>query len=243
MKKIRILLYKLFGLKCYLRIISKIYIFITSKGLFQKRYPELFYLKKLIKPGFVCVDIGANLGYYSYHLAKLCGNKGFVYAIEPVNILADIWNKNLSKYKNVRLYNYALGEKNGFVKMAMPFIDGVLHHGMTKIHDQNKNSEVIYFDVEMVIADELFEDLERIDYIKIDVEGYESLVIDNMLKVIKTHKPIIQAELSGIENRNQSIKILTDIGYNIYILKYNDLRLINENEILKWEGDFYFIYK
>ena len=54
---------KLVGLKAYYIIISRIYTSLTANGFLKKKYPELFYLEKIIKPGFVCIDIGANMGY------------------------------------------------------------------------------------------------------------------------------------------------------------------------------------
>ncbi|MDD4149846.1 MAG: hypothetical protein PHE33_07440, partial [Bacteroidales bacterium] len=62
MKIFRVILYKIFGLKVYLKIVSKLYIKYISCGFGKDKYPELHYLNSIIKPGFVCIDIGANLG-------------------------------------------------------------------------------------------------------------------------------------------------------------------------------------
>lgn len=241
MRLIRIFLYKVFGLKRYLKLISGFYLLLIRNGFLKKQYPELFFLEKLIKPGDVCIDIGANLGYYSYFLAKYCGKLGFVYSVEPVDLFADIFVKNTSRYKNIRLYRFALGERNDFVKMKMPIIKGVLHHGMTKISNYGDESEAIYFDVKMIIPDELFSDLDKLNFIKIDVEGYESIVVSNFKNTIKKHLPIIQAELSGKENRNCTINILKELGYEIFILENFHLRKIKKEEIENWGRDFYFL--
>jgi hypothetical protein len=84
MKQIRNILLQVLGLKLYLRLISKIYITCISLGMWKKKYPELFYLDSILKPGNTCIDIGANLGYYSTKMSKLVGISGKVYAIEPI---------------------------------------------------------------------------------------------------------------------------------------------------------------
>ncbi|MBK6951045.1 MAG: hypothetical protein IPH24_03080 [Crocinitomicaceae bacterium] len=66
MKLIRKILVKILGLKGYLRLVSRIYIISISMGWMRQKYPELFFLKKLVKPGSTVLDIGANLAYYSF---------------------------------------------------------------------------------------------------------------------------------------------------------------------------------
>ena len=65
--------------------------------------------------------------------------------------------------------------------------------------------------------------IEKIDFIKVDVEGYESIVFENMTELLKKHKPFIQSELSGSENRNAVINLLKSIDYKVYILKNNEM--------------------
>jgi len=264
MKTIKYLLYKILGLKIYLKIVSYIYIKYMDWGFGKTKYTELHYLKNIIKPDFFCIDIGANLGYYSYFLSKLIGKDGKLIAIEPVPLFGKIWEKNIRrlKIKNAVLYPYALGAENKKVKMGMPVIKGNVHHGMTKIIEniniyqkkkftsirKNKNNIGKIFNVEMKIPDELFEKLKKLDFIKIDIEGYEYIALKNMKKTLRKHKPIIQAELSGKENRRKSIELLYYMSYNIYILKSNQLVEIiydetDNDEIDNYDGDFYFITK
>src|ERR1043165_8882429 len=95
MKLVRKLLLRLVGLKAYYIIISRIYTSLTASGFLKKKYPELFFLQKIIKPGFVCIDIGANMGYYSTFLSRLAGESGKVYSVEPVPMFVDILKLNL----------------------------------------------------------------------------------------------------------------------------------------------------
>jgi FkbM family methyltransferase len=242
MKAIRKILVKILGIKGFIKLASKTYLLLVKNGFLKKKYPELFFLQEFIKDGSTSIDIGANVGYYSYFLSKYSGSNGKVYAVEPIPMFGEIWIKNTRKtgYKNLTLYPYALGAENTLVKMGIPEVDGVLHHGMTKIVSTREEKYLEYYDVEMKIPDELFGNIEKIDFIKCDVEGYENYVFSNMQETIKTHMPFIQSELSGYENRKKVIEMLEGLGYITQILENGKLRQIVTDEIKTLSCDFYF---
>jgi len=241
-KLIRLILYKTFGLKAYLTIVSHIYLDYIRVGCGKKKYPELHFLKKIIKPGFTCIDIGANMGYYSVSLSKYAGSTGKVYAVEPVPLFGEIWkiNTRFCRNKNLLLLPYALGDKESSVQMGMPLVDGIVHHGMTKIVSGETSGYEKKFDVEMKNPDILFNEIPKIDFIKVDVEGYESIVFGNMTEVLHKHMPLIQSELSGAENRKAVIDLLLSLGYTAYILENNNLKTATEEICRVHNGDFYF---
>ena len=242
MKSIRKLLVKLFGINTYLKIVSKIYIFLVKNGCLKKKYPEIFNLKNIVKQDFTCIDIGANLGYYSYFMSKYAGKNGKLYSVEPIPMFANIWKSNMkSSDTNYKLFQVALGGENKTVQMGIPERDGVLRHGLTKITSSAEEKYVSFFDVEMKIPDELFADLTKIDFIKCDVEGYESIVFDNFKKLISKHRPLVQTELSGIENRLHVIELFKEMNYSVNVLEDEKLIPISENDIKLVDKDFYFI--
>ncbi len=242
LRLIRIILFKVLGVKLYLRLISSIYIKLIDLGWGKAKYPELHYLKNIIKPGYNCIDIGANMGYYSYFLSKYSGQTGKIFAIEPVPLFCKIWEKNTSKSRqnNLTLLPFALGEKESQAEMGTPIINGILHHGMTKVITKSDSLYNKTFTVEMKNPDNLFSSIEKIDFIKIDVEGYESIVVENMKETINKHKPLIQSELSGAGNRLNVIKIITDLGYSVNYLKDNHFEIATPEIIETYQNDFYF---
>ncbi len=158
MNYIKKILFRLLGTKKYLKLISRVYLILISMGFLKKHHPEIHFLKKIIKPNFVCIDIGANLGYYSYFLSLLSGINGKVYAVEPIELFAEIWEKNMkrSKYKNYHIYKVALGEDNKKIRMVTPVYKGVLHHGMTKIKTDKNEHAALETIAEMRKADIFF---------------------------------------------------------------------------------------
>ena len=245
MKLLRKLLEKALGFEGYLRLVSKSYLWLTGRGMFKSKYPELFYLEKIIKPGFYCLDIGANLGYYSTSLSKLSGKNGHVYAVEPVPVFQQIWKDNvqMSGVQNLTLLPYALGSSNGTMQMGTPTRNGLVHHGMTKVVQPGQENYVHYYTVEMKVPDELFVNFPRLDFVKCDVEGYEHLVFSNMVQTLRKFKPLIQTELNGAENRQKVYDLLTGLGYKAHILGHGStmVPVLADKVTSAPESDFYFL--
>ncbi|MDR0940903.1 MAG: FkbM family methyltransferase [Bacteroidales bacterium] len=237
---IRTVLLKIFGLKTYLKIISSLYICGVSRNMWQSKYPELFYLDTILKPGDTCIDIGANLGYYSTRMARNIGKTGKVYAVEPIPLFGEIWKRNMRSFSNAELLPFALGEHTDTVQMGIPIKDGRLHHGMTKITSSAQENYSKLFDVPMRNPDELFAHVEKLDFVKCDVEGYEFHVFSNFTETLTRLKPLVQSELSGTENRTKVIALFESLGYKTHILRNGNLQNISLAEALLVEQDFYF---
>jgi len=246
MKTLRKLLVKIVGLKTYLSWISKIYIFLISKGYSKTKYAELYFTKQIVKEGDTVLDIGANLAYYSYFLADKVGQTGQLLAVEPIPLFAEVWRKNMRKYSNFKLFNCALGnEEQTSVTMSIPIVNGVVRHGLTKIDGQGEESwgRLLEFKVPMHIGDSLLasENLKQLNFIKCDVEGYEQYVIPSLEKSITEFKPLIQIELNGKENRQNVTDFLVKLNYQVFILKQNKLNQLAVEDIHTVNQDFYFI--
>jgi hypothetical protein len=93
----------------------------------------------------------------------------------------------------------------------------------------------------MKVPDELFYSLTKLDFIKCDVEGYEIYLLPHLVNTISKFKPLIQIEISTIENRQIIYALLSSIGYHAYGLKNNQLIKLNEQETIDYTiGDLYF---
>lgn len=244
MEKIfRAFLFKLLGQEKYLTLVSNIYIRLIKAGFMKNKYPELFYLREIVKPGFVCLDIGANVGYYSAFLSLYAGKAGHVYAVEPVELFANVFAKNTSEFglDNITLYRTALGGENKIIQMGTPIIDGVFRHGLTRVLNENDAPDMRTSNVEMRVPDELFSSLSRFDFMKCDVEGYEVFVLPHFIKTLGKFKPLIQMEISTEENRRQIFELLFPLGYSAYRLSNHSLEKMSTENALHYDsGDFYF---
>lgn len=242
MKIIKRILFKLLGVETYLYVISNAFFFLYRYGFLRRNSTFYchYFVEKLIKKGDHIIDIGANLGYYTVLFSRLTGKEGKVYSVEPVTVFRRILNKHIRKLKNVKVIPYALGSKNDeTVKMGIPQTSKYYSHGRTRIVNNSSNSNfTAEFEEKMFKPSFVFKDLRKLDYIKCDIEGYEIVVIPEMLPMITRFLPIIQIETGG-DNKKKIMDVLSEIGYRAY---YVSSTLIEINNIeQKTSGDLIFI--
>jgi len=245
-KLVKRLIFKTLGLKNYLRILQRVYFFLYRLGVLKyiSAYDYHYFVKHLINEGDFIIDIGANLGYYSFLFAKWTGDSGKVFAVEPIKVYNEIFNKKAKKYNNITLYPYALGDEEKKVELVSSPQTGFLSTGLPHIYDYRRDGKVenqeFKFEAQMKKPSILFENLERLDYIKCDIEGFEYVVLSDMKEIIRKFKPKVQVE-AWPENSKKLLEMFDELGYTPYKLyKY---RLLPQDEgESSLPGDYIFIY-
>jgi FkbM family methyltransferase len=240
---IKQVLYKILGVKNYLIVVSRLFFISYSCGFLRKSktFDCHYFIKKLIRKGDYVIDIGANLGYYSRLFAKLTGPKGKVFSVEPVTLFRKILKINTSGFKNTTIIPYALGtEDDKSIVMGIPKSNKYLRHGLTRVLDKDENEPFEFtFNEKMFTPATLFGKIERCDYIKCDVEGYEIHIIPQLEFLLKPFQPIIQIEIEPV-NRKTISDFLSSLSYSAFYLKDELLFPVGEN-LLEIEGDLFFI--
>lgn len=216
------MLYRLLPLEGYLRVVSGLFFLWQRLGLGRRSeaLEYVYHLEKLVKPGDHCLDIGANLGYYTRTLARLVGPEGRVHAVEPMAPTRRILEKNVQRHnQNIKIYPYALGEADRVVVMANDSAreTGYLGTGRNEVHLKREGCEVEHA-AEMRRGSELFGSLPRLDFIKCDVEGYEWMIMQEMRPLLERYRPTVLIE-SGGENRPRIIALFEELGYSGYTLE------------------------
>lgn len=227
-------LYTFLGDEKYLSLISNIFLRMYHSGKARKNYPELYLLKHFVNEGDVCIDIGANVGYYSVPLAELAGNSGKVYSVEPVEIFRKVLVKNLKHYKveqRTEIIPYALGNVDGEeIEMGTPEVDGLIHFGYTKVLSSGRDKIINRYKVIIHKPQTIFNNLDRLDFIKCDVEGYEDRIIPEFIEIIKKFKPTLQIEICPQKNRELIITALKNTGYSAFYCSHNFLNELKDLE-------------
>ncbi|GHV56788.1 hypothetical protein FACS1894182_04070 [Bacteroidia bacterium] len=247
MKSVKRFIYKSLGLENYLRILQRGYFLGYKTGLLKgnRNYSYHYFVKKLIKKGDIIIDIGANLGYYSILFAKWTGPTGKVYSVEPIQIYNKLFNEKAKRFPVIKLYPYALGLEEKTIELVSSPQTGYLSTGLPHVYDAEKDGDIenqeFRFEAQMKIPSVLFKDLEKIDYIKCDIEGFEYIVLSDMKEIIRKCKPIVQVEVWP-ENEAKLLSMFDELGYLPYKLHKNRLVLQKKNEN-PLPGDYIFIYK
>lgn len=220
---IKKLLYRTLSLENYLRVVSRLFFAGYRLG-FGKHSPVYEYprfLKHLVRQGDTVIDIGANLGYYSYILAREVGLQGKVYAVEPVKPILGVLKRNLRGCGNTEIMPYALGSEDKCILMGNDSskYTGYMGTGRNYVMNDGEYTKAeVEFAAEMRRGSELFAGLERLDFIKCDIEGYETVVIPEMAPVIERFMPVVLLETGG-PNRKPMLKLFREWGYAGYVLE------------------------
>jgi FkbM family methyltransferase len=233
------LLLRWLGPSKYLKLLSKGFFLAYDTGRLRRHpwYQCHYFVPQLIQPGMIVLDIGANLGYYSRIFAKAAGPKGKVLSVEPVPLYREVLTKNMAAYPQCTIVPYALGTEDKPITLGVPDT-GIFRHGLTQVVNQD-TAYSHTFQAEMRRGSALFANLQRLDYIKCDVEGYENVILPEMEPLFRKHHPVLQLETDG-ENRNKMIQYMTSLGYNVHTLQNMQLvELSTEN----WNapGDLFFL--
>ncbi|MGZ8558905.1 MAG: FkbM family methyltransferase [Chitinophagaceae bacterium] len=246
-KKIKAYLFRMLGEESYLKLLNRGFFFLYNTGWLKRNeeYKYHYFVKQLIRKGDTVVDIGANVGYFTKLYSEWVGDSGKVIAIEPVPLYNKIIKWSCSGRKNIELYPYALGKENKKVHLVTPDHFGYLRTGLPHIYDEKNNKALsdyeFSFEADMKKASELFEGFEKIDYLKCDIEGYEEVVIPEIIVVLKKFKPIIQVETWG-SHKPIVEATLTHAGFEKYCLTGSGLKKTAAGEDDP-PGDLIFIHK
>ncbi len=182
---------------------------------FNEEYPHL---SKLINSDDVVVDVGANLGFFSMMISKLVGENGQIFSFEPsINIYNKlIDNLTLNSIKNVKPENCGLGQSDQILTLKR----NKKYSGLSTLVLEQDN-EIIEEQVKITSLDKYFYDKKtKINFIKIDTEGFEPEVLKGAKQIINSSKPLIYIELGGgkfLQSSKDAIKILYDYGYKLSI--------------------------
>ena len=216
------LLYRLLSLEGYLRVVSRLFFLNRWLGLGRtgRALEYNYHLPQLVRKGDVAIDIGANLGYYTRPLADIVGVEGTVYAVEPVPVIFSVLERNVRGCRNVHLMNYALGKEECDVEMANDSVAEVGYFGTGRnfVSEGALSKSAVRFTARMRRGSDLFGGLERIDFIKCDIEGYERVVMPELRTLIERHHPTVLIETDG-ETRHEIIEMFSEMGYRAYILE------------------------
>ncbi len=214
------ILYRILPLKLYLRVVSATLFLLLKMGWGRTKgvVEYIYHLEELAHEGDVIIDIGANLGYYTRTLSRIVGESGRLYAVEPVPPIFEVLNANTRHCKNITLMNVALGEENKTITMVNDTVasQGYFGTGQNCVKQQSGDN-ALEFTAVMQRGSELFASLQRLDLIKCDIEGYEGVVLREMLPIIERLRPTILLE-SGGSTRSEMIELFTSLHYRGYTL-------------------------
>lgn len=187
-------------------------------------------MERIIDRSSNCIDIGCHLGSVMSKILHLAP-EGHHLAFEPTPHKAQ-WLKQ--KFPEIAIFEMALGDTSG----EATFYQNTSRSGFSGLRSSKKaDDSILEYTVRLEQLDNIVDLQTPIDFIKIDVEGAELLVLQGATQILRTYSPILLFECTKLGLSNFEIKpievfeFLTQYEYQIFLIK----DLLNEQKPIKFE--------
>ena len=195
--------------------------FPIAVGVFEPDVQDAFRL--LVRPGMNCLDIGANLGYYSIRMAAIVRREGGrVFSFEPDDFAFALLTRNCQENQLqdvITRFRFACGEEDREARLYKD--PNPANYGGMSLRPPSPTS--VSVSVSLKTVDSVISPGARIDFAKIDVEGYEPLVVDGMRRILAESSPVLLCEFNtsalraaGAEEPARFLEQLSALGYTLY---------------------------
>ena len=193
--------------------------------------PEIDIIEKIAGQRRRCIDIGANVGLYTYRFAQLFRH---VESFEPIPLCAKIISS--SKLRNVTVHNTALSNQHGQATLNIPATGGPEATSFASLSNQFAEADTLTVDLQTLDSFEFSE----VDLIKIDVEGHELEVLQGGLETLKRQSPTLLIEIEQRHHPASGIEEIFDfilaLGYRGRFLQHGRMTDLSEFNLAKHQS-------
>ena len=215
---------------------------VVSGALMLRSYEktETSFFLRTCRPGMTVVDIGANVGYYTALALSRMQGRGRIIAFEP-------------DPENFRYLQQTVAANNGFIATCLQKAVSDSAGSMTLYTSRdNRGDNRLYANelctdacqVDVVPVDTALAELgiQQVDFIKMDVQGYEAHVIGGMVQTLRNSSPIIVLSefwpyglRAAGSDPVHMLEFLEQLGFELYELTYNrePVRLLDHNGLVE----------
>lgn len=190
---------------------------IIDEGIFEPASTDV--VRHLVKPGDIVLDVGANIGYYSVIFSKIVGEQGKVLCFEPTEHYGTVLKRNIeaNNARNVEIFKLGLSDKKQELEIQIGPSSATLHSpGKVPLKFTER--------IKLMSLDDWVEDyhLNKIDFVKVDIDGHEPLFLQGAWKTLDKYDPIILLEVSHPHYLDAGFTawdfydLLKNRGYKIY---------------------------
>jgi FkbM family methyltransferase len=200
---------------------------------------EMEFWRSWLKPGMTAIDVGANAGVYTFSAATRVGSAGKVIAIEPFPVCVSYLKETcrINQFNWVRVYGAAASDRMGKTRLLIQEASE-LNEVITD--EQVALSIEQYIEVPCLTLDSLIEqeEIESVDFIKLDAEGHEIKVLLGSKRLLADFSPIILYENIAREQKNnvEVAEFLIQQDYQLYTYQPYLSQLIPVKSVNELDG-------
>jgi FkbM family methyltransferase len=213
---------------------------IRETGIWEPFETELF--RRILSPGDVCIDVGANIGYFSVLAGHCVGESGQVFAFEPEPANAELLQRNI---KLNRMQQRCLVEVAGLADQTG---EAALYLHPNNLGDHQlyvSNPQVNSVAVRLLRGDDYFADRPApVRLVKIDTQGAEYQVVKGLMALLRTSGSNLRlmVELTPFSLRAagnsgaQLVELLAQLNLPFHIIDHIEHELVasSEQELVRW---------
>lgn len=199
-------------------------------------------IQKVCDENACCVDVGCHKGEIMDWFVQQ-SPKGSHWGFEPIPAM---YNQLVSKYQknpNITIYPYALSDSNGTTTFNL-VLTNPAYSGILKRNYDHANEKDQTIEVEIRTLDDLLQNVNRIDLIKIDVEGAELQVLKGACKTLARTRPVVifehglgASDCYGTQP-SQIFQLFSDLGFQLNTME-NWLKNKTSLTLAEFEQQFY----
>ena len=192
-------------------------------GAYENEFIEV--MRRYLKRGDTCVDVGGHLGYYCLLMARIVGPQGRVISFEPVQENMAVLKENvaLNGISNIELVNCALGERPGTLSLIRPKNFELSWTPSVRGYSVEGDRDSVEVNVDMLDAF-LSRGGHKPSIIKIDVEGAELDVLRGATETLRTTRPAVLLEIHGWGDAvsDEILKLFSSADYTVSLAGTRD---------------------
>lgn len=171
---------------------------------------------RLLRPGMVVWDVGANAGFYTLAFSRLVGHAGRVYAFEPLaeNVDNLLKHVRLNRAYNAHIVQIAFAERSRLTGFAVEASNAMGHI----------SPRTTSYMIPALTADDFMAQCPeaRPDFLKIDIEGAEGAFLSGAARLLEQTSPEMLLALHGEEQGHACVELLRSHGYSLFDLDGSD---------------------
>lgn len=206
----------------------------------KKDKHHLQLIRKIVKPGNVVLDIGANVGFYSVFFSETAGENGRIYSFEPDPENFRHLKKEIGNQRNVTAIQKAIGSKTGTTTLYTSRLLNVDHRSYATDDYLGK------LQAEQISVDDFVDGKFKVDFIKMDIQGFEAEVFRGMKKTIAANNNVMlfsEFWPYGLQQAGSSaaefFQLISDEGFIVYQTRRGDLVKMTREEAEKMEVEYF----
>ncbi|MFZ0042496.1 MAG: FkbM family methyltransferase [Solirubrobacteraceae bacterium] len=188
----------------------------------------------VVSPGDTVLDVGANIGLFTDHLARVVGPQGRVIAFEPHPAYARDLSRIADARKNVTLITAAVSDTPGSARLSVPEMTSGPNRTMGSLQPRPEASQGEVVDVPTTTLDEATASASGVRLLKIDVEGHEHEALLGGRGLLGRERPVVMLEAEQRHRQTpvaETFKLLRDLGYEGQMLTERGPRPLDEFDV------------